>query len=98
MQKIIYLIFLIGIISSCNKKSIPIPPNEDSIKIEIITIKDTIKLMDTILEIINNDYEKEVNNILTQPTDSDCIFFSEYLSKNSKRLFNSYNSDTVKTN
>lgn len=98
MQKIIYLIFLIGIISSCNKKSVLVPPDEDSIKVEIITIKDTIKLMDTILRIINNDYEKEVNNILTQPTDSDCIFFSEYLSKNSERFFNSYNSNTVKTN
>lgn len=33
---------------------------------------------------INNWYEKELINITNQPIASDVVFFSEYLSKNSK--------------
>ena len=33
------------------------------------------------IKIIEHWYEKEYSVILTQPTDSDCMFFSNYLSK-----------------
>ena len=52
--------------------------------IEIEKINDT-------LTIIEKEYVKERNNILTMPTDSQCIIFSNYISENSKRFFDSNN-------
>ena len=36
------------------------------------------------VEVIEHWYEKEYNTVLTQPTDSDCVFFSKYLSSHFK--------------
>ena len=36
------------------------------------------------VEVIEHWYEKEYNTVLTQPIDSDCVFFSKYLSSHFK--------------
>ena len=47
-------------------------------------IKDSIKVINKTIEKTNIKYEKDYNVILTQPVDSDCKLFVEYLSKNTK--------------
>lgn len=56
----------------------------DSLKRIKDSEKDTIKKVDNNITIIKKKYEKVYNTVLTQSTDSDCIFFTEYLSKNFK--------------
>jgi hypothetical protein len=56
----------------------------DSLKSKSNSIRDSIIQIDTTITYINNFYEKSFHTILTQPTDSDCVYFSEYLSSNFK--------------
>lgn len=58
----------------------------DSLKQDRVKLLDSIKSIDTRIVTINKTYEKDYNTILTQPTDSDCVYFAKYLeiSKNSK--------------
>jgi peptidoglycan hydrolase CwlO-like protein len=56
----------------------------DSIKSINTHISDTINNYETKIYNANKEYEKNYSNILTQPVDSDCIFFADYLSSNFK--------------
>lgn len=54
----------------------------DSINIENDVLKQQIDSSNNNIQVIEKWYEKEYDTILTQSTDSDCLFFREYLSKN----------------
>lgn len=95
INKIIYFIACISVLINIylvyklyNKEPTKIIYNSklDSLKVEKQTIIDSIVKLDTIIEIIDKTHEKEINYILNQPVDSDCLFFAEYLrlSKNLK--------------
>ena len=88
----ILVLLIIVIISFKYCKSKNETPNKevDSLKIEIEQLHDTIIIIDTKIDTITKEYEKISNIILTQPADSDCRYFLEYLSKDSVR-FSSYN-------
>ena len=88
----IFVLLIIVIISFKYCKSKNETPNKevDSLKVEIEQLHDTIIIIDTKIDTITKEYEKISNIILTQPADSDCRYFLEYLSKDSVR-FSSYN-------
>lgn len=84
-----------------NKKNKEIEHHPDTIEIiKYKTKRDSLLQLinDTSIVIIEHTYEKNVNNLLSQPIDSQCSFFSNYLSKNSGRLLDCNNSDSIKTN
>lgn len=56
----------------------------DSLEKTKIQLKDTIIKVDKNITTIKKYYEKAYNDVISQSTDSDCIFFAEYLSENSK--------------
>lgn len=70
----------------------------DSIK----RANDSIKVIIDTTEIeIEHVYEKYIqvrNHIVVQSVDSDCVFFSNYLSNNSKRFIDTINFEPVKAN
>ena len=88
----ILVLLIIVVISFKYCKSKNETPNKevDSLKVEIEQLHDTIIIIDTKIDTITKEYEKISNIILTQPADSDCKYFLEYLSKDSIR-FSSYN-------
>lgn len=88
----ILVLLIIVVISFKYCKSKNETPNKevDSLKVEIEQLHDTIIIIDTKIDTITKEYEKISNIILTQPADSDCRYFLEYLSKDSVR-FSSYN-------
>ena len=87
---LVLLIIVIISFKYCKSKN-EIPNKEvDSLKVEIEQLHDTIIIIDTKIDTITKKYEKISNIILTQPADSDCKYFLEYLSKDSVR-FSSYN-------
>lgn len=88
----ILVLLVVVIISFKYCKSKNKTPNKevDSLKVEIEQLHDTIIIIDTKIDTITKKYEKISNIILTQPADSDCKYFLEYLSKDSVR-FSSYN-------
>ena len=71
---------------------------DESLKIKVDSLNTEIKLLkeerDSLKQSIDSSeaqvvliekwYEKEYNTIITQPVDSDCLFFSNYLSKEFK--------------
>lgn len=84
---------------------------EDKILKEIATLNnkvdsirranDSIKvIIDTTQVEIEHVYEKYIQvreHIVTQSVDSDCVFFSDYLSKDSKRFIDTINFEPAKT-
>lgn len=52
----------------------------DSLKLDRDRLIQKLDSSKSNVEIIEHWYEKEYNTILTQPVDSDCMFFSKYLS------------------
>lgn len=56
----------------------------DSLSIKRDTLYNTIDSSKKNVTVIQNWYEEKRNHVLTQPIDSDCLFFSNYLSKNFK--------------
>jgi hypothetical protein len=63
----------------------------DSLEIQVqhlvIERKEIVKVIEESekkVEVINDEYKKKHNTIVIQPTDSDCVFFSNYLSKEFK--------------
>ena len=88
---ILVLLIIVIISFKCCKSKNKTPNKEvDSLKVEIEQLHDTIIIIDTKIDTITKEYEKISNIILTQPADSDCKYFLEYLSKDSVR-FSSYN-------
>lgn len=88
--------------------SIRTPEDEILEKIENLTIKvdsirrsnDSIKIIIDTTEVeIEHVYEKYIqvhDRIVTQSVDSDCVFFSRYLSEDSKRYIDTINFEPVK--
>lgn len=87
---LVLLIIIIISFKYCKSKNETPNKEVDSLKIEIEQLHDTIIIIDTKIDTITKEYEKISNIILTQPADSDCRYFLEYLSKDSVR-FSSYN-------
>ena len=91
-ERIIWLVVLLFVIiyyNQSNKASHIIETDSlkikcDSLKKERNTLKDSITKIDTTIIQINKSYEKVYNTVLSQSADSDCVFFSDYISKNSK--------------
>lgn len=76
----------------------------DSLTVKIDSIKranDSIKVIIDTTEIeIEHVYEQYIqihDHIVTQSVDSDCVFFSNYLSKDSERFIDTINFEPVKT-
>jgi hypothetical protein len=63
---------------------------------------DSIKIIIDTTEVqINHVYEEYIqihDRIITQSTDSDCLFFSRYLSENSQRFIDTINIEPIKAN
>ena len=87
---LVLLIIIIISFKYCKSKNETPDKEVDSLKVEIEQLHDTIIIIDTKIDTITKEYEKISNIILTQPADSDCRYFLEYLSKDSVR-FSSYN-------
>lgn len=87
---LVLLIIIIISFKYCKSKNKTPNKEVDSLKVEIEQLHDTIIIIDTKIDTITKEYEKISNIILTQPADSDCRYFLEYLSKDSVR-FSSYN-------
>lgn len=87
---LVLLIIVIISFKYCKSKNETSNKEVDSLKVEIEQLHDTIIIIDTKIDTITKEYEKISNIILTQPADSDCRYFLEYLSKDSVR-FSSYN-------
>lgn len=87
---LVLLIIIIISFKYCKSKNKTPNKEVDSLKVEIEQLHDTIIIIDTKIDTITKKYEKISNIILTQPADSDCKYFLEYLSKDSVR-FSSYN-------
>lgn len=87
---LVLLIIIIISFKYCKSKNKTPNKEVDSLKVEIEQLHDTIIIIDTKIDTITKEYEKISNIILTQPADSDCKYFLEYLSKDSVR-FSSYN-------
>ena len=89
----ILVLLIIVVISFKYCKSKNETPNKevDSLKVEIEQLHDTIIIIDTKIDTITKEYEKISNIILTQPADSDCKYFLEYLSKDSGRFSSNNN-------
>ena len=74
----------------------------DSLNVKVDSIKranDSIKIIIDTTEVeIEHVYEKYIqvhNHIVTQSVDSDCVFFSRYLSEDSKRYIDTINFKAV---
>lgn len=67
--------------NSITKKLDSISCKIDTINTHKDSLKEVYRFYTDSLKIINNNYEKEYSHILTQSTDSDIVFFTEYLSK-----------------
>lgn len=87
---LVLLIIIVISFKYCKSKNETPNKEVDSLKVEIEQLHDTIIIIDTKIDTITKEYEKISNIILTQPADSDCRYFLEYLSKDSVR-FSSYN-------
>ena len=87
---LVLLIIIIISFKYCKSKNKTPNKEVDSLKVEIEQLHDTIIIIDTKIDTITKEYEKISNIILTQPADSDCKYFLEYLSKDSGR-FSNYN-------
>ena len=87
---LVLLIIIIISFKYCKSKNETPDKEVDSLKVEIEQLHDTVIIIDTKIDTITKEYEKISNIILTQPADSDCRYFLEYLSKDSVR-FSSYN-------
>lgn len=87
---LVLLIIIIISFKCCKSKNKTLNKEADSLKVEIEQLHDTIIIIDTKIDTITKEYEKISNIILTQPADSDCRYFLEYLSKDSVR-FSSHN-------
>ena len=87
---LVLLIIVVILFKYCKSKNTISNKEVDSLKVEIEQLHDTIIIIDTKIDTITKEYEKISNIILTQPADSDCKYFLEYLSKDSVR-FSSYN-------
>ena len=87
---LVLLIIVVISFKYCKSKNKTSNKEVDSLKVEIEQLHDTIIIIDTKIDTITKEYEKISNIILTQPADSDCKYFLEYLSKDSVR-FSSYN-------
>lgn len=85
---LVLLIIIVISFKYCKSKNEIISPGGevDSLKVEIEQLHDTIIIIDTKIDTITKEYEKISNIILTQPADSDCRYFLEYLSKDSIRF------------
>lgn len=85
---LVLLIIIVISFKYCKSKNKTTIPNKevDSLKVEIEQLHDTIIIIDTKIDTITKEYEKISNIILTQPADSDCRYFLEYLSKDSVRF------------
>ncbi len=81
---IIALIELFIILFTNKHESVKYITTTDTIIQKQNIIKDSIKAINKTIEKTNIKYEKDYKVILTQPIDSDCKFFVEYLSKNPK--------------
>ena len=68
---------LVSVIDSLNCKIDSLSLEREELISKIDSSKDKV-------EVIEHWYEKEYNTVLTQPTDSDCVFFSKYLSSHFK--------------
>ena len=68
---------LISVIDSLNCKIDSLSLEREELISKIDSSKDKV-------EVIEHWYEKEYNTVLTQPIDSDCVFFSKYLSSHFK--------------
>lgn len=68
---------LISVIDSLNCKIDSLSLEREELISKIDSSKDKV-------EVIEHWYEKEYNTVLIQPTDSDCVFFSKYLSSHFK--------------
>lgn len=66
--------------------------------LKIDSLEKEISSVDSVIVDINKGYEEIRDSIITQPVTDDMLFFSEYLSKTDSGFFNTYNSDSVKTN
>lgn len=76
----------------------------DSLNVKVDSIKranDSIKvIIDTTEVEIEHVYEKYIQireHIVTQSVDSDCLFFSNYLSEDSKRFIDTINFEPIET-
>ena len=87
---LVLLIIVVISFKYCKFKNATPNKEADSLKVEIEQLHDTIIIIDTKIDTITKEYAKISNIILTQPADSDCKYFLEYLSKDSVR-FSSYN-------
>ena len=56
----------------------------DKLKVERDSLLTSIDSSEAKVIVIEKWYEKEYNTIVNQPTDSNCLFFSNYLSKEFK--------------
>lgn len=88
LSAIIYIVYLGKRESIVNTNYEELVNTIDSLSIcidSLQTINDSlynnINKSEEDIKIIEHWYEKEYSIILTQPTDSDCLFFSNYLSK-----------------
>ena len=83
---LILLCFVVAVVFyKCRHKKQEVKTTEiDSIRV----VNDTLKLkLDSITKSIydlNTEYEKDKSTIINQPLDSDLLFFSRYLSKETK--------------
>ena len=68
---------------------------EKHIRDSLNIVNDTIQYKIITLE---KHYETIRNTITTQSINSDCVYFSDYLSKDSKRFSDTINIDTTKAN
>ena len=68
---------LISVIDSLNCKIDSLSLEREELISKIDSSKDKV-------EVIEHWYEKQYNTVLTQPIDSDCVFFSKYLSSHFK--------------
>ena len=77
----------------------------DSLESELANIenkKDSVnKEIDTVfikLKVVEKEYEEKYNNVLTNSTNDDYVFFTDYLNRNKERLDSINNLRTIKEN
>ena len=70
----------------------------DSIKRANDSIRIIIDTTDVEIEHVYEKYIQVREHIVTQSVDSDCVFFSDYLSSNSRRFIDTINFETTERN
>ena len=70
----------------------------DSIKRANDSIKIIIDTTEVEIEHVYEKYIQVREHIITQSVDSDCVFFSNYLSNNSKRFIDTIDFKSIETN